>query len=287
MSKYEIKQADKDLFAVYQVLYSDADIEMWYDWSSRLDDTKFTDECYWITCDNIKIGGAIIINDRVMYPFLITPFVDRVVFWKALFSGCNDVSEIRGVLSEDVNILLSFGYRVDVTRQIMSCPTDPHIHAMLPQGYSLHHLDESIDRSKLASVILDGYSGGIDYAMFGAPTEREVIQDVDRLLQIYSPNNLSLFIMDEEEQKIAGVCIAGISETMPLGFAEIGEICVLPQYRGKRLGAFMLKHIRVSAHKYTPVVKLCVTVGNSAEKLYRDVGFHPGPRFTNMSKRMK
>ncbi|WP_161601626.1 GNAT family N-acetyltransferase [Paenibacillus luteus] len=286
MSKYKIEQAEKDLFAVYQVLYSDADIEMWYDWNSRLDDTKFTDQCFWIIYDNNRVGGAIINDGTVMYPFLISPFVDRTVFWKALFSCCKDIINIRGILTEDVSILLTFGYRLDVIRQIMCCPTDPGMTSVLPSGYSLHTLNDSVDSKTLASTIMQGYIGGIDYEIHGTPDEVDVKEDARRLMQIYSPNNLSIYIFDENEQKIAGLCIAGISESIPLGFAEIGEICVLPNYRNKRLGEFMLKQVRANAHKYTPVVKLCVTVGNYAEKLYRTVGFHSGPRFANMSKRM-
>jgi len=287
MSKYKMEQAEKDLFAVYQVLYSDADIEMWYDWNSRLNDTKFTDQCFWILYDDSRIGGAIIDNGTVMYPFLISPFVDRTMFWKVLFSCCIDVVHIRGVLPEDVSILLAFGYRLDVIRQVMCCPSDPGITAVLPNGYSLHNLNDSVDSKNLASTIMNGYNGGIDFEIFGTPDEEDVIKDVERLIQIYSSNNLSIYLFDENEQKIAGLCIAGISESIPLGFAEIGEICVLPDYRNKRLGEFMLKHVRANAHKYTAVVKLCVTVGNYAEKLYRNVGFYPGPRFANMSKRMR
>jgi len=287
MSKYKIEQAEKDLFAVYQVLYSDADIEMWYDWNSRLNDTKFTDQCFWITSDDNKIGGAIINNGTVMYPFVISPFVDRTVFWEALFSCCNDIVNIRGVLQVDISVLFTFGYRLDVIRQVMCCPTDPGITAALPNGYSLRILNDTIDSKILASTIMNGYNGGIDYEIYGAPDETDVIKDAKRLMQIYSHNNLSIYVFDENEQKVAGLCIAGISENIPLGFAEIGEICVLPNYRNKRLGEFMLKHVRANAHKYSPVVKLCVTVGNSAEKLYRNVGFHPGPRFANMSKRIR
>ncbi|MBD3921986.1 GNAT family N-acetyltransferase [Paenibacillus sp. PR3] len=284
MSFYQIEQAERDLFAVYQVLYANADIEMWYDWKARLEDTKFTDQCYWVVRDGVRIGGAIIMNDTVIYPFLIAPFADRTIFWKTLFSCCKTIIHIRGVLSQDVEILQSFAYRLDVTRQVMCCPTDPDIVAALPEGYSLHVLDQSVDRTALARAIREGYVGGTDYEIYGTPTEEEVKKDVERLLQIYAPNNLSLYLWNDQDQRIAGLCIAGISAAIPLRFAEIGEICVLPSYRNRRLGEYMLNWIRAKAHPYAPVVKLCVTVGNSAEGLYRKAGFIPGPRFANMSR---
>ncbi|WP_152399151.1 GNAT family N-acetyltransferase [Paenibacillus cellulositrophicus] len=286
MSKYRLKQAEQELFAVYQVIYSDADIEMWYDWNSRLDDTKFTDQCFWIMRDDERIGGAIINNGTVMYPFLISPHVDRSVFWKALFSCCNDIVHIKGVLQKDIDILLTFAYRLDVIRQVMCCPTDTGITTILPKGYSMHILNDSIDSETVGKVIMEGYSRGIDNEIFGATNEAEVIKDAMRLMQIYAHRNLSICVFDEKEQEIAGLCIAGISENMPLGFAEIGEICVLPKYRNKGLAETMLKHVRANAHKYAQVVKLCVTVGNYAENLYRKNGFYPGPRFANMSKRL-
>lgn len=285
MTTYKLKQAEKELFAVYQVLYSGADIEMWYDWNSRLNDTRFSDHCFWIMCDGERIGGAVINNGTVMYPFLISPFADRTVFWRALFSCCNDIVQIRGVLQKDIDILLTFAYRVNVIRQVMCCPADAGITAKLPDGYSLHVLNDSFDSGIAAKVIMEGYGGGIDHELFGVPDEIEVINDTKRLMQIYAHRNLSIYVFDEREQEIAGLCIAGIGEKMPLGFAEIGEICVLPKYRNKRLAECMLKQVRANAHEYAQVIKLCVTVGNHAENLYRKIGFQPGPRFANMSRR--
>lgn len=32
MPNYHLEQAEKELIAVYQVLYTGADLEMWYEW---------------------------------------------------------------------------------------------------------------------------------------------------------------------------------------------------------------------------------------------------------------
>jgi len=285
MSEYYLEKADLDLFAVYQVVYSSTDIEMWFDWNTRLNDTKFTDQCYWLMLDDKKIGGAIINNDTVMYPFIIPPFSDRLKFWDILLKCCNDLKHINGMLQDDVNILLSSGFKVNSIRQVMCCPTDVNNKLDLPKGLSMYELNESVNVNDLSKVILKGYAGGIDYENFGVPNEDQVIKDIRYLLQVYKHRNLSMFLINEIEQEIVGLCIAGISENMPLGFAEIGEVCVLPQYRNKGIAEFMLRHIVSTASGYTPVVKLCVTVGNQAENLYRKVGFQSGPRFANMSKR--
>ncbi|WP_160042655.1 GNAT family N-acetyltransferase [Paenibacillus sp. USDA918EY] len=282
---FRLEQAEKNSFAVHQAIYSNADLEMWYDWNARLDDTKFTDQCFWIMCGDDRIGGVIKIDDTVMYPFIIPPFSDRQHMWRILLQCCQDIKHINGVLQDDVNILLSLGFKVNVIRQVMCCPAGASKKPVIPDGLSLYVLDDSLDLTKIKEVMKEGYHGGIDFEIFGVPTDEKIMEDVSYLLQVYKHRNLSIYIVNEQNQEIAGLCIAGISEKMPLAFAEIGEICVAPQYRNKRIADFMLNYIKETANPYTEVVKLCVTVGNYAEMLYIKAGFQAGPRFARMTRR--
>jgi len=285
MKQYRLEQADKNLFAVHQVIYSNSDIEMWYDWNTRLNDTKFTDQCFWIMHDDDRIGGVVKINDTVMFPFVIPPFSDRQQMWRILLSCCEDIRNINGVLQDDVDILLSLSFKVNVIRQVMCCPTGASKKPVIPNGLSLYMLDDSFDITKIKEVMKEGYRGGIDYESFGVPNDEKIMEDISYLLQVYKHRNLSMYVVNEQNQEIAGLCIAGISEEMPLGFAEIGELCVVPQYRNKGIADFMLNYIKETANSYTEVVKLCVTVGNYAEILYIKAGFQSGPRFARMTKR--
>lgn len=286
MKLLKLEQADKNLFAVHQVIYSNADIEMWYDWNARLKDTKFTDQCFWIICDDDRVGGVVKLNDTLMYPFLIPPFSDRQLMWRMLLNCCEDIRNINGVLQDDVNILLTLGFKVNVIRQVMCCPTDGSTKSVIPSGMSIHRLDDSLDKAKIKNVMNGAYKGGIDYELFGVPNNEEIIEDISYLLQVYKHRNLSIYVVDNSNQEIVGICIAGISEKIPLGFAEIGELCVLPQYRNKGIAEFMLNYIKETANTYTEVVKLCVTVGNYAELLYKKTGFQAGHRFARMTKRL-
>jgi GNAT superfamily N-acetyltransferase len=285
MKQYRLEQAEKNLFAVHQVIYSNSDIEMWYDWNTRLDDTKFTDQCFWIMCDDDRIGGVVKINDTVMFPFVIPPFSDRQQMWRILLNCCEDIRNINGVLQDDVDILVSLGFKVNVIRQVMCCPTGASKKPVIPNGLSLYMLDDSFDITKIKEVMKEGYREGIDYEIFGVPNDEKIMEDISYLLQVYKHRNLSIYVVNEQNQEIVGLCIAGISENMPLGFAEIGELCVVPQYRNKGIADFMLNYIKETANSYTEVVKLCVTVGNHAEILYIKAGFQAGPRFARMTKR--
>ncbi|MCR8642003.1 GNAT family N-acetyltransferase [Paenibacillus sp. N1-5-1-14] len=129
-----------------------------------------------------------------------------------------------------------------------------------------------------------GYDGGIDYEMFGVPSDEKMMEDITYLLQAYKHKNLSIYMVNESNKEVVGVCIAGTYEKMPLGFAEIGEISVVPEHRNKGIANFMLNYIKEEANTYTEVVKLCITVGNPAELLYNKVGFQAGPRFARMTR---
>lgn len=37
--RFTVEQADKDLFAIYNLMYTGADYDMWFDWEKRLQDT--------------------------------------------------------------------------------------------------------------------------------------------------------------------------------------------------------------------------------------------------------
>jgi hypothetical protein len=109
----DLVQADINLFAVYQTMYSNADIEMWYDWNRRLEDTKWTDQCYFLTLDGQKIGGAVVTDDAIMFPFLVSPFCDRMIFWRLLLKQ-SPRAKIRGILDNDSLILPMFNYNASL-----------------------------------------------------------------------------------------------------------------------------------------------------------------------------
>ncbi|HBN84915.1 MAG TPA: hypothetical protein DDZ89_13855, partial [Clostridiales bacterium] len=121
--EFSLVQADKNLFAIYQTIYSNVDIEMWFDWNKRLNDTKWTDQCYFLISDGQKVGGVIITDKSIMYPFLIPPFCDRIAFWKYILEHSGR-DKINGILEKDAAILPMFDYKVDTVNQVMCRPAD-------------------------------------------------------------------------------------------------------------------------------------------------------------------
>ncbi|WP_172254440.1 GNAT family N-acetyltransferase [Saccharibacillus deserti] len=285
MTIYRLERADRDEFALNQVIYSAADIEMWYDWKARLDDTKFTEECYWLMQEDKRFGGIIQLGDTLMYPFLIPPAADRKVFWTALISSLGiEVRQINGVLQKDVDILLCLGFEAQTIRQVMCSPTGCQDAPELAQGLTLYELNDSTDLNPIKNLMRRAYEGGIDYESFGTPSEDELLENIRYVLDVYRHRNLSIHVTEDLSEEAIGVCLAGVGEQMPLGFAEIAEIGVAPSHQGLGIAEFMLRYVKKQAGSCSDVVKLCVTVGNPAANLYQKMGFQGAPSFTNMSR---
>lgn len=278
---YTLEQADKDLFAVYQTIYSNADIEMWYDWNKRLEDTKWTDKCYFLMQNGQKVGGAVIVDDRIMYPFLVSPFSEREKFWNTLIA-LMPRDNICGVSNEDAEILSKLGYHTESVNQVMCRPADT-FKTSLPKGFVCRPL--VLDRlTEVGEVIFKSYQGGICEEINGVVTLNSAIDDVKMVLDVYSKTNLSKIVCEENTDKIVAVCLAGVGENYVHGYAEIADLCVLPQYRNLGLGKYLIEQTLTDAYLVAPFVKLFVNVGNNAEYLYRKLGFISGPRFINLTR---
>ena len=73
--------------------------------------------------------------------------------WSILLTCCNDLRNINGVLQEDVDILQSFGFKVNVIRQVMCCPTGVSKKLVIPYGLSLYLLEDSFDTTRIKDVM--------------------------------------------------------------------------------------------------------------------------------------
>lgn len=279
---FELVQAEKSLFAVCQTIYSDADTELWYDWQRRLQDTQWTDDCFFLLKDGKRIGGAILTGQSLLYPFLVPSYCDRAEFWQTLLR-LRDIQHINGVLAQDVALLPMYGYRIKSTRQVMCRPVEP-CDTVLPEGFSLRAILPDQDMAAMGASLQQAYAGGIDFETFGEPTLQEAVEDAQHVLGIYAACNFSHAVVQESTGEIAGVCLAGIGSGYVHQYAEIAELCVLPQHRGKGIARAMINRVLSDACGVSPFVKLCVTVGNPAEYLYRQMGFQPGPRFANLER---
>ena len=282
---FSLVLADKDLFAVYQTMYSKADIEMWYDWNRRLDDTKWTDQCFFVMLDGQKVGGIIITDKTISYPFLIPPFCERVRFWSFILNHLH-CDNICGVLAEDARTLLMFDYTIETVNQVMCRPTDV-LNKELADNFICRPFDINKESEEIGNVLIKGYKGGICDEINGVATHKSAIDDMINVLSVYSHKNFSYIIVEKTTNKIVAVCLAGIGENYTFNYTEIADLCVLPEFREIGLAKYLIGRVITDSCGISPFVKLFVYVGNNAEYLYHKMGFISGPQFTNMTKRRK
>lgn len=285
--EYRFERADKDLFAVYQTIYSGADIEMWFSWKDRLNDTKWSGDSYFLMRSNEKIGGAIISKGLVMYAFLVPPFCDRCLFWKLVIHKAKEITnngeiEFKGVLWDDVPVLQNYGAKAWRPRQMMCRPTDI-LEDTVPDGISLETPCEA-DIAEIAEAEHKAYLGTISYEMFGEDSLEHIIDGLTNFCFKWyqQTDSMDQFVVAKAKGKIIGACVAGMNPEMPNGFAGIDDVFVLPEYRGRGIAGAMIRRAVSAAYGRTPVMKLHVLVNNPAACLYRNLGFTAGPVFTDM-----
>ena len=277
-----LRKADKDIFSVCQTVYSGIDSEMWFDWAARLSDTAWTDDCYDLMRDGVRIGGAIVHADFIASPFLAPPFCDRAAFWRALLALAGGDRRVLGVSDADAAVLQTLGYVVTGTKLVMCRPTEPY-EAVLPAGFSCRNADRPGDVEMIAEAFVSGFAGSIAREPDGAYTQEGAEADVRYVLGVYGKKNFSCLVSDDATGTVAAACLAGGWDDAPLGYTELTDLCVLPAYRRRGLGRYLIDRTINAAHGVSPFVKLCATAGNRAIALYLDAGFQPGPRFTSLA----
>ena len=224
-------KADDALFAVYQTMYSGVDMDMLYDWESRLGDTKhWPGQGYFLTLDGKKIGGAIITEETIRFPFIILPYCDRIQFWRHLLKLAPRKT-LEDILDEDISILHMFDYKVIHTDRALTRPADI-IEMNLPDEFICRPLNMDKDAEELGKVYVESHTGGICFEINGVQTIDEGIADINYCLGIYNSKNMSIVITLKATGQIVAGCVAGISENDVLRFSEIGEFVVSPQYQG-------------------------------------------------------
>ena len=286
-NEFTFEKADKEIFAVYQTIYSNSDIELWYDWKARLNDTMWSDKCYFLMKDGKKIGGAILDNGNISFPFLILPYCDKEEFFKQLHKKAYEITNTgaistSGILKEDIPYFLSMGYQVLRTRKAMIRPTD--IYNVVLGDFTLK-VPTADHAGEISKVFYEAYLGGIDYEVFGTPTMDENTQDVLENLKLFAGCNTteqSCIIYDKD--KPVAACLIGGNPSVPNGFSGISDIGVIPSYRNRGLSVFMIRRALTIARQKNNVqaMRLFVTEGNPAEGLYNKLGFMPGPSFSPM-----
>jgi ribosomal protein S18 acetylase RimI-like enzyme len=292
---FNFVKADIYKFAVFHTIYTASNIFDRFDWNERVDDAVdciSNKNAYFVYENEILIGGFTLKDNHLNYPFIVTPFDDRKMFWGTVLdyavkiSGNNEIY-LNEIPEADTNVLLQF---CDATlrwsKQRMLRPTEQCAFT-LDDNFYFDNLTIT-DIKEIISVIYEAHSDGHTSTVW-KPDMAEIETAVQRRFESFGKTNtlyMSNTVKNKEDDTIVAVCIAGIypdSETYSTGnFATIHQISVKPEYRRKGIAkAMMLKSIN-DASNLSPAITLGVLKNNPAEKLYKEIGFRAGESYSEL-----
>ncbi|WP_102272757.1 ribosomal protein S18-alanine N-acetyltransferase [Cytobacillus massiliigabonensis] len=108
----------------------------------------------------------------------------------------------------------------------------------------------------------------IEHESFTLPWSREAFQNE------LTTNQYALYIGLEEDRKVIGYCGVWIV----IDEAQITNVAILPEYRGRKLGEALMRQVmEIASERGARTMSLEVRVSNSvAQSLYRKLGFQDG-----------
>lgn len=246
---------------------------------------KDYDNCFYIEKNGSRIGGVLIEPNYICYLFLQPPYNEEyykvLAMLKTLLINWSDNSksiEAFSVKPEELKHYLRLGFRRGESRRCMIRPTevfdisfrDSHVH-LAP---SKSHI------TKIATLFNKAFADGV-----GEDGQLSKGEHEEALMAYFKENSgeailkkASTLIYDNETKELVGACLISLWE----GWPNIYDIVVKPSHQGKGLASLMIKRALTVLKEEYPVLRLFVTLGNSAEALYYNLGFLPGAHTTKL-----
>ncbi|WP_273324259.1 GNAT family N-acetyltransferase [Vallitalea guaymasensis] len=289
---YITKACEKE-FAIFESIYGDGPNNRFAikHWDLRLAislDTPFAinNSFYWIIKGDVKIGGVLIEPNVISRLFIIPPYNDlyRVLrlLKKLLIKWSDPKKNINAfqINNEQGKYFEMLGFWKEKSRRWMMRPTE-ELNYEYNQDFIFENPDKQQNRN-IAKLLCSSFSNGVDNkSQLHKDTDEEYFEACLNDVNDFFENTNSLLleastvIYDAKDKKIVGVCLISLFEEWPL----IHTIAIDPLYSGKGLGKIILnKGISILNREYQ-VVRLFVTIGNSAESVYHELGFVQGVEF--------
>ncbi|GGG14609.1 hypothetical protein GCM10010912_68840 [Paenibacillus albidus] len=277
--EFELVKANHREFAIYYTTYRE-NIFFRQSWEKRLNIFSEKIPCYWILLKQQRIGGVCIEPNTLSSFFLEPPFVDMNLVLpkiRQFLLKCSDLSKpivAFGILPYQTEHFFRLGFLPTESRRVMIRPTKLFEEQEL--GEELEIIPPNWEHTeKIAALLLESYSGSDS---IGYPGENTLEQQRSDIEFYFKHNNAEILtsassiVYNKSNNEMVAVCLISLWEDLPL----VSEIAVSPRYRSKRIASKLLKKaLTVLSDKYE-VLRLFVTVGNSAESLYYNLGFYPG-----------
>ena len=300
------EQADAKKFAIYHTIYTAANIFQRFDWNERVDDAlgNVSAGAYFMYEDEKIVGGFTMKENCINYPFIVAPFDNRRVFWKAVLDftsehnkngveenenssnfGENSESNSGIFLNEipeaDALVLTkNFGANLRWSKRKMLRPTEEF--APTEDDDFFYEAVEISDIDEIVSAIFEAHASG-HTASFWQPDVNIIKTSLKKRFDAFgqtSSLHMGSIVRAIRNNKIAGVCIAGIYPGEK--FATLHQVAVRPAFRRRGVATAMIQKAITSAAEVAPVMTVGVLVDNPSVGLYSRLGFKPGSIYSEL-----
>jgi ribosomal protein S18 acetylase RimI-like enzyme len=292
MQSFQLQKADPDEFLTYCSVYFDPRMFFFYNWRNCLTGFKgelgdLQDVC-WITCQGRRAGGVSLGKAGLFGYFPIPPFEDSYEMVSALVDYLQSQAQgspkltVHGVFPHQQPYYQQHGFQIKQTRLKMIRPNEAFPDLACPPGFTASKPDQN-NPDQVSQVI---YAANLN--TIGQEEFSEIKSSTDRCIAQWMDPQASTLLFDDQTGQAVAACLVTDGEQhwlpdKPL-FSGIYDIGVLPQYQGKGLAGYMLKHALNASTGKSPIMELFVTRGNPAEAIYRHYGFLAGVPFSTMER---
>ncbi|MBS4198148.1 GNAT family N-acetyltransferase [Bacillus sp. FJAT-49732] len=278
-NEFSLTQANSNDFAIHYTTYRE-NVFFRQSWERRV--AIFGDDipCYWLLHNGGRIGGVCLQPNMLWSFFLEPPFTDiySVLVWlKKYLIKISDSAmpiEVIGILPYQAEHFLRLGFKPIETRRIMIRPTEKF--GMVDFGNEFLIKTPTLENLEVIAQL--SYKSFLGADSIGYPTKNTIEQQRSDLKYYFKHTTEDLLrkssclVFDKENNQLVGACLISMWEDLPL----ISNIVVDKKYRGRGIASNLLRHSLSNLKEKHDVIRLFVTVGNSAESLYYNLGFLPG-----------
>jgi ribosomal protein S18 acetylase RimI-like enzyme len=276
---YALIKADQVVYATFFATYR---TNVWFrpSWLSLREMMLNASDCYWVFSNNTRIAGISVSKNTLGSIFVIPPFtlsVSLISFLKEIVLKISDDKrsiDAYNVLPEHIKAFMDEGFISIGARKCMVRPTEYYTLSAMSKYEFVKPEREYI--KEIIDLMVQSYKGGLD--------QRD-LETHTREVEFYFDNNsaeelldASSIMLEKQSGEMTGICLVSLWEDMPL----IYEIAVKPTHRSTGLARYMIQRAITQLEPYHSLIRLFVTVGNTAENLYSSLGFMAGSETSHM-----
>ncbi len=280
---YLLERADPAEFVRYWTVYRGIDEDFSPGLEERGADLREIPFAFWIRYQDHLVGGVVMLPNNIGEFFLVPPFGDGDGVLRALMPLLRSWSRpeksvwARGITEEHLPAFIAAGFGLDESRRWMIRPTapfEPAWGALRPQV-----LEEG-RAAAIAQLLHRAFTG--NPSEDGRRDLASFATSVEKFFSRVRPGSFewqaSAVVRDRAAEELAAACLVNLHKGLP----TIQFVATALDYRGRGLASNLIRQALDQLRPHYDWVKLAVTCGTPAERLYQQLGFQGGPAVGNL-----